>query len=598
MPITSIITHICDLAAPLRMTALRHCLVSGDDQGDRFEVTVQRGGAPESIAGGSVMGYFVREADGATIPVPGSASGSTAAVTLPEACYALSGRFTLTVKVTVGQARHAVAVFEGAVLRSSTDTFIDTGHTIPDINELLSMISQIEAAVNSATSAADAANKAASTATGSANDAKTAKENADKAAKSANDAAAIARKWGNVIATVTMLPSDQAPSVTLTDTDSGKSMAFKLPRGLTGLTPSLSIGEVITGEPGTNVDVWLTGTNEKPVINLRIPKGDVGSIDNLTINGKPVESGNIQITAEDVGARPENWMPSPEDVGALPTGDRPKIISDARAHNLLDNSDFSAPVAQAGIGGNHWNVPYLCDRWRLQKSATATFEQAQSGIALTALSGTADIVQRLSTLTTGQTYTFAAMVSDALCVLTFQAGKQASANWIGFTLLHVPSGVESSYHDVRIRYNSSAAVGKVLQWAALYEGAYTEKTLPPYAPRGYAAQLAECLRYYENNFSDYGPYMFTAVYGNNGAATCRLLFRALKRTAPTVKLYTDNTRATEGLRYVRPREAIATTSSITINGIDRGGASFYSPSMNGAYDIVGYMFAFEAIADL
>ena len=33
-------------------------------------------------------------------------------------------------------------------------------------------------------------------------------------------------------------------------------------------------------------------------------------------------------------------------------------------------------------------------------------------------------------------------------------------------------------------------------WAALYEGAYDASTLPPYAPKGYAAELAECQRYY------------------------------------------------------------------------------------------------------
>lgn len=33
-------------------------------------------------------------------------------------------------------------------------------------------------------------------------------------------------------------------------------------------------------------------------------------------------------------------------------------------------------------------------------------------------------------------------------------------------------------------------------WAALYEGEYTTNTLPPYVPKGYAVELAECQRYY------------------------------------------------------------------------------------------------------
>ena len=35
-----------------------------------------------------------------------------------------------------------------------------------------------------------------------------------------------------------------------------------------------------------------------------------------------------------------------------------------------------------------------------------------------------------------------------------------------------------------------------MRWAALYEGEYTADTLPPYVPKGYAEELAECQRYY------------------------------------------------------------------------------------------------------
>ena len=42
-----------------------------------------------------------------------------------------------------------------------------------------------------------------------------------------------------------------------------------------------------------------------------------------------------------------------------------------------------------------------------------------------------------------------------------------------------------------------------IKWAALYEGSYTADTLPPYVPKGYAAEFAECRRYYKR---------FTAPY--------------------------------------------------------------------------------------
>ena len=37
----------------------------------------------------------------------------------------------------------------------------------------------------------------------------------------------------------------------------------------------------------------------------------------------------------------------------------------------------------------------------------------------------------------------------------------------------------------------------IVDWAALYEGSYDASTLPAYQPKGYAAELAECQRYYK-----------------------------------------------------------------------------------------------------
>lgn len=36
-----------------------------------------------------------------------------------------------------------------------------------------------------------------------------------------------------------------------------------------------------------------------------------------------------------------------------------------------------------------------------------------------------------------------------------------------------------------------------IEWSALYEGSYTADTLPPYVPKGYAAEMMECQRYYQ-----------------------------------------------------------------------------------------------------
>ena len=53
-------------------------------------------------------------------------------------------------------------------------------------------------------------------------------------------------------------------------------MDFTIPRGDVGATPNVTIGTVVTGEEGTQVQATITGTPENPVLNLTIPKGDTG----------------------------------------------------------------------------------------------------------------------------------------------------------------------------------------------------------------------------------------------------------------------------------------------------------------------------------
>lgn len=94
-------------------------------------------------------------------------------------------------------------------------------------------------------------------------------------------------------------------------------IALTIPRGSTGATPQITV-QVKTGEPGTAASVKQTGTAEAPVIELTIPRGDTGNIGSLTINGKtPDSAGKVELTAADVGARADDWMPTAADVGAL-----------------------------------------------------------------------------------------------------------------------------------------------------------------------------------------------------------------------------------------------------------------------------------------
>ena len=72
-------------------------------------------------------------------------------------------------------------------------------------------------------------------------------------------------------------------TVTNSGTENAAVLDFSIPRGATGetgatgATPNISVGEVSTLEPGQQATASMTGTAENPVLNLGIPKGETGA---------------------------------------------------------------------------------------------------------------------------------------------------------------------------------------------------------------------------------------------------------------------------------------------------------------------------------
>lgn len=163
-------------------------------------------------------------------------------------------------------------------------------------------------------------------------------------------------------------------------------------------------------------------SGQEPIVDYSVAyqglDGGIASVDGV----EPDETGNVTLTPVDVGAA------EPEEVQNL--------FRKASPINLLDNSDFSNPVAQAGIGGNHGNQAYAIDRWILTSGSVS---QQEGGLQL---NGT--ITQKLEHLPTGEVSAFVGMASG-----------QASI----------------SYSDGAVTITSS---GGVIAWAALY-------ILPPLA---------------------------------------------------------------------------------------------------------------------
>lgn len=208
------------------------------------------------------------------------------------------------------------------------------------------------------------------------------------------------------------------------------------------------------------------------------------------VNSVWVNNGAIQGAKGDKG-----------DTGATgaqgPAGADGKDGKDAAA-NLLDNSNFANLVNQRGQSEYYSaSSQYAIDRWVMSASVSGAVSVQSGYIALLANGGYVDIQQILERAgaMVGKAYTFAVMVNGASVpyLLNFTFGTAASASFMDgqVTLIH--------YNNDRVIIRVTADSSWIgFTWSALYEGTYTADTLPNYAPKGYAAELAECKRYFEN----------------------------------------------------------------------------------------------------
>ena len=493
-----------DVDVETQMTPLKSLYASGDKNAHTFELSLYRGTQEMDLSGASARGYFIR-ADGYTVPITGAISGNVVTLTLSESCYYVVGNFNLIIKVFIGESRKSVFWGNGYVVRSMTDAIVDEENVIPSLDELLAQIAAAE-------SAAKAANTAATNANSATKAAQTATTNANTATKAANTAAG---KIDNMTVQASGLEAGAAPTADLSLVDGHYNLSFAIPKGdkgntgATGATPDIMV-KVVTGEAGTQASVAQSGTAENPVITLTIPRGDTGSIDNLA------ENVALEIAKYNFG----------------------------QPYNLLDNSDFAHPIAQAGMNGAHGATGYAVDRWN--RTSGATVSQAADGLKIVSdkTSWTAGIQQRIEAKRFADVMTFAVRgVFPVACRLFVYIGSgttnfgtayfQGDAAERTLVLkLTKPDGLTGDeVVNVYISPDTeSTGTAAVVHWAALYEDEYTAETLPPYVPKGYAAELAECLRYYRKIKANNETF---SGYAANGVAYAFIPLQTM-RIAPTV----------------------------------------------------------------
>ena len=211
----------------------------------------------------------------------------------------------------------------------------------------------------------------------------------------------------------------------------------------------------------------------------------------------------------------------------------------ACVYNLLDNSDFVHPINQRGETSKQASWVYWIDRWLSDTEKTAA-QLTSSGIHLPA---TAEknlrILQRvpLERIKKGQSYTIAAYDAsgNVFCVSGVFDGEQLTgdASSGGKYWLSLNKGDNLTYWYCIL----DAYADITVKCMALYEGEYTAETLPPYVPKEYAAELAECLRYYRRITATNETF---AGYCVNGASYCMIPLQTMRikpSLVPSGKFY-------------------------------------------------------------
>lgn len=237
--------------------------------------------------------------------------------------------------------------------------------------------------------------------------------------------------------------------------------------------------------------------------------------------------------------------------------------------NLLDNSDFRNPVNQRGFVSDESvaTYNYFIDRWLNGEESSIAPNMSSNGIKPNGA-----FYQPLDNLSTyiGRNMTFAVGLSSGDIVTTSGTLTDVSSSDIGIFNTtdgqnEISVGSYGGLWYAWIDYPSST-----IQWAALYEGSYTAETLPPYVPKGYAAELAECQRY-ALPFNDAGSSGFSGYLHSDGV-TARIFIptpiRFRSDAVPSISVY--------DITALRVYPWNAKVASISVSNVTNSGVLVYA----------------------
>lgn len=173
-----------------------------------------------------------------------------------------------------------------------------------------------------------------------------------------------------------------------------------------------------------------------------------------------------------------------------------QLVNGAVYPNLIVNGDFTNPVNQRGEGAYYANG-YIIDRWINNGSS---YNVAEHYMASGSPDGTKYIFQPLElskVAKTGDSLTASANINGETISVTAKITTAKGASDVVSTSDGKASiGFSWNPADDRMyfRINDLIESGAVfLNWAKLEKGSVAT----PYVPKGYGAELAECMRYYQ-----------------------------------------------------------------------------------------------------
>lgn len=301
--------------------------------------------------------------------------------------------------------------------------------------------------------------------------------------------------------------------------------------------------------------LWTRITNTfntgDPVVSYSVSRmgvdgtGSVVSVANISPDGK----GNVSLTAENVGALPGTGGDLTGELnmnghlirglGAPAADDQAAnlaCVKNAAPWNILDNSNFGNPVNQRGAT-SYKGAGYGVDRWEctsgnwmvsVEEGCLKISDNPDStGTSTAMLRQTIAIPANLR----GKTVTLAAMLKGNDVRLNINNSGIGGYWGDGTWGIKVVTGVIPEDADtIFVALQSRNMVTYYCRWIALYEGEYTAETLPVYHPKGYAAELLECQRYYVS----FGNMTFRSGISEDPIHNITITFPVMMRIVPTV----------------------------------------------------------------